>query len=129
MTQEQAKKWLPLIAAKAEGKCFDWKFKGKWISAGQLPIMVGGGQNSEDFRIRREPKLVPWTNETAPKQALYKFEGCSWIQSGLLYEFNSSIDFGSKILSFDKLINYNVQHSLKSIDGPWLPCGTYKEEA
>ena len=128
MTQEEAKKWLPLIAAKAEGKCFDWKFKGKWISAGQLPIMVGGGQNSEDFRIRRERKLVPWTGDTAPDMALYRWPMDKWPKVGRLRDSKDCIDFECNAYNFQDLLDRKITYCY-ALRGDFKPCGTYEEEA
>lgn len=57
MNQSQAKEWLPLIQALAEGKTIQKKLNSSaWISVDGTPLSQYQGTNASDYRIKPEPK-------------------------------------------------------------------------
>lgn len=111
MTREEAKEWLPIIQAYAEGKTIERKnLSGSWTEA-TCPSWA----NNIEYRIKPEPKYRPFNSQEECWQEMQKHQPFGWVRgkySEVLYHIDSIASdrvvfaFGNH-MSFDFIIkNY-----------------------
>ena len=77
MTREEAKEWLPIIQAYAEGKTIECKnLSGSWTEA-TCPSWA----NNIEYRIKPEPKYIPFKNQEECWQEMLKHQPFGWIRN------------------------------------------------
>ena len=77
MTREEAKEWLPIIQAYAEGKTIERKnLSGSWTEA-TCPSWA----NNIEYRIKPEPKYRPFKNQEECWQEMLKHQPFGWIRN------------------------------------------------
>lgn len=73
MLRENAKQFLPIITAFAEGKIIEIKTDGEWEAIiGEIKFNA----NPELYRIKPEPKMRPWKLEEIPIGAIARRKTC-----------------------------------------------------
>jgi len=129
MTREEAKKYLPLIQAFAEGKTIQFRNK---ITQQWNDINIPAFELDREYRIKPEPKLRPWKPEEVPvgmlirnKDRLYNARTLILATSdrGILKFGKSSVC--PDVLDFDSALA-NYEHSTDS-GKTWHPCGVLEE--
>ena len=132
MKLAQAKEFLPLIQAAAEGKTIQYRGdKSKypeygpddWTDMDQNNCAFGSSLSLE-YRIKPEPQLRPWKPEEVPAGALIKLQYGGWpsVICDVSGDAISHIWDGEvKIRSFNEIL----KHCVHSTDGgkTWKPCG------
>ena len=120
MTREEAKEWLPIIKAFAEGKTVQIKVRGKWVDLCETDF----SRSPDEYRIKPEPKYRPFKNQEECWQEMLKHQPFGWIRgkySAILYLIDSIASdreacVSGNHVSFDFIIkNYEFA------DG--TPCG------
>ena len=135
MTPEQAKKFLPIVTAYAEGKQIQLKCGGGWLDFADLDFTCAPA----DYRIKPTPTLRPWRPEEVPVGALLRrrFKPNNIV---VILAANTVGNFPSVIVdrqNFDgitalylgDLLSYHGGHNGDAMEHSldhgktWLPCG------
>lgn len=124
MTKEEAKQWIPILQAYADGRAIqNCSMNGKiWYECND-PIFSA---RPSEYRIKPEPKLRPWRQEEVPVGAIIRQKGCEGYCSLILGTTPKGVDTLSSVREY---ITRYFQDALdrfewsKSTTGPWLPCG------
>ena len=118
MNKERAKELLPIIEAFVNGKVIEYLLDGEWRVA-TYPDWTPGVK----YRIRQEPKLVPFTFEDRElfrgKWIRRKADGCEFCPNeiylrSVYYQANNCVKYSDLLSKFEFL------------DGS--PCGKYINE-
>ncbi len=74
MNKDEAKALLPIIQAFADGRDIEFreKLNGRWLPAPQ--ILINEIWKVEDFRIKPEPVMRPWTERDCPRSFIAKLK-------------------------------------------------------
>ena len=117
MNKERAKELLPIIEAFVNGKVIEYLFVGEWRVA-TCPDWTPGVK----YRIRQEPKLVPFTFED---KNLFKDK---WVVEKGYTALNriEKIAFGGILLGAKNFTYSEMLHRCEFEDGS--PCGKYINE-
>lgn len=121
MTKENAKEFLPLVQAFAEGKQIQFNPSKYSIPNWQDVYDISFEYDSKSYRIKPEPTRVPLTSEDIP--------AVCWIRSKdsaelLVYHIDGlGINCREGRRNYDELMRNGVEYS--SDRKTWLPC--YKE--
>ena len=114
------KKMLPFIRAFTEGKEIEIRICRKWAP---LSFPTFDDSNTEEYRIKPEPKYVPFTYETALANSLQKkairYKGSTEVVT--ILAFNTEYVF---ILDFTRPYKYLLEH-YEFLDGS--PCGILED--
>lgn len=126
MTKENAREFLPLVQAMADGKTVQVNTIGGWKEVEAFSF----GSHPSDYRIKPEPKLRAWTASEVPVGKLYRRK--SWpetdpqsksliigVSYGKIAYYVSGSGFACDGLS--EALEY-AEHSLDS-GVTWHPCG------
>lgn len=109
MNRDEAQKYLPIVAALAEGKEIQWKTNdGRWLRSDD--IVFGTGY---EYRIKTEPVWRPWTIDEVPVIFMARAK-----DGGVTTGIWTARDLRSNSLSM-MLENYEHVHE----DGTTTPCG------
>ena len=98
MTREEAKEWLPIIQAWAEGKVIEcrtkpsalsksWQDMNEWTEIKEIEFW-----NNTEYRIKPEPKYRPFKNKEECWQEMMKHQPFGWV-IGKIYANFHHIDF------------------------------------
>ena len=124
MKQHEAKQFLPIIHAWADGKTIQMRCGTEdWRDC----VDVGLTQPASDYRIKPEPNLRPWKPEEVPVGALLQGKGREHGWRAVISYASGNIVKGEGIsLTLDSVFTWH-EHSL---DGgkTWLPCGVMEDE-
>lgn len=130
MKIHEAKKYLPIVKALAEGKTVEYREidGGIWTNIGVCGDVdwFGYHDTKREFRIKPEPKLRPWRPEEVPHGCFicnYDRDGLTgpwWMIVGI-FEYGVSLGHAADQPGYTSL-KENYKHST---DGgrTWLPCG------
>ena len=110
MTREEAKEWLPIIQAWAEGKPIQCQTdSGSWSD---ITKDLYTGNHSSKYRIKSEPKYRPFKNQEECWNEMLKHQPFGWVKeisSEMLYLINGisnmSIVIMEDISSFKEALN------------------------
>ena len=103
MTREEAKEWLPIIQAFAEGKTIEYSNQGEpWVETDR-PLW----RSNCKYRIKPEPKYRPFKTQEECLEEMHKHPDFGWIKGKVTGEYKQVIRvFGDGIeLIFN--ISYN----------------------
>ena len=128
MKQHEAKQFIPIIQAWADGKTIQWRetpTSSQWHDYSNKGSCNFSG-SADEYRIKPEPKLRAWKPEEVPVGALYKWQNHVAV---IL-----SVADGQKLCFLDRCgkITWNFldagvmcEESKHSLDGgkTWFPCG------
>lgn len=115
MTREQWKERLPLIEAFVRGEEIQCNNAAGWGPITEDPEFTYPVGN---YRIKPEPKLIPWTLETCRVGAVIRLKGGTKRNLCIGCDENHA-NFGREWLSYKELLSeYEVL-----INGNWEPCG------
>lgn len=104
MTREEAKEWLPIIQAWAEGKPIQFN-SGSWID---ITKDLYTSNQSSNYRIKPEPKYRPFKNQKECWNEMLKHQPFGWVRSTMsdsLYLIESISD---EINCNRTITSYNV---------------------
>ena len=124
MKLSQAKEYLPLVQAAAEGKTIQYSVCGIWYDAeAELDFI----QPPHEYRIKPSPRLRPWKPEEVPVGALIRGEHCQFRGIIVGAQWNSQnqcagIFCGFKFIESGQAARDGWQYSLDH-GKTWLPCG------
>lgn len=110
MNRQQAKEFLPIMQAYAEGNPIEFKdYKGNWVESEQLAF----NKSIENYRIKPEPKYRPFKDARECWQEMHKHGPVGWIKAPHGYFHitgitNVNVNFGIN----DNWINY--EHMLEN---------------
>lgn len=129
MTREQIKALLPVITAFAEGREIEYRIseEGPWHSDVNLSLAFDCG--SRNYRIKPEPKRVPWTVATCPVGAAIRAKGGAAIPRVIIHSNSSTAKTGDAYeyaygLLFERF-EWKWPHEPESA---WRPCSTEVKE-
>lgn len=123
ITKANAKEWLPLLQAMADGKQIQHRtLNGQWIAVTALPTF---DSQPSDYRIAPEPRRVPLAMEDIPPVC--------WVRIGLgatEYLVRSIhqrwIGVNGELWSFDQAMTKGLEYS--SDRKTWKPCWKEAQE-
>ncbi len=125
MNKNNAKDYLPLVQALAEGKTIQWMPGDSAMCKWEDRVEMDFSQPPFAYRIKPEPKLRPWRPEEVPVGALLKNKTnrdrtmIVGISVDTIYMFNESRrDYIHKLFTY-------WEHSLDN-GKTWLPCGVFE---
>lgn len=127
MNREEAKLWIPLFQAIADGKELQiLEDNGEWYKA----YGIGVVRRPTDYRIKPEPKLRPWTKEEVPRVFVVKSRDNVLCVGRYLSESDMVRAVGPGAFAFD-YSRYALLDNWKHVheDGTERPCGILSEEA
>lgn len=127
MNQSQAKEYLPIIRAWADGSVIQINIGQVWEDA-RIPDFSLG---PECYRIKPEPKLKPWNEHTFPIYCVLMhqkgnmiYRPCSWDSRGVLIVFSpigsTNFNADSHIVKWEALAA-SYKYSTNGFN--WHPCG------
>ena len=122
MKLSQAKEYLPLIQAAAEGKTIQWSDNcGAWSDYKPNDPCWFSDEPSE-YRIKPEPKLRAWRPDDVPVGALWRPKGDNSNRSVIASINSGDVFIGDNWASIVGLFDDGDEHST---DGgkTWKPCG------
>lgn len=129
MTKENAKYYLPLVQALADGKTIQCKGWNRWLDYDpNEPVEFD--DKPENYRIKPEPKLRPWKPEEVPVGALISGlpdRRTAMMIVELLSERVVICRFGTlQKITFNELSGfyYSLDHGKT-----WQPCGVMEDAA
>jgi hypothetical protein len=120
MTKQNAKEFLPLVQALADGKTIQLNIEGEWVDNENPEFAFP----RDDYRIKPEPKLRPWLPHEVPVGALIRFKGATARSLIVGSDYTNPIQANAC---------YNTDFALSqfehSIDHgkTWLPCGVMED--
>ena len=76
MTRKEAKEFLPIIKAFADGKTIQIFYKNEWITLSEFNF----DKNPKIYRIKPEPKYRPFKNQEECWQEMLKHQSIGWIR-------------------------------------------------
>ena len=76
MTRKEAKEFLPIIKAFADGKTIQISYKNEWITLSEFNF----DKNPKIYRIKPEPKYRPFKNQEECWQEMLKHQSIGWIR-------------------------------------------------
>lgn len=125
MNASNAKDYLPLVQALAEGKTIEEKYGDGWWGALRDPQFT---RKPDQYRVKPESKLAPWQcPEDVPFPALFRWSGPP---TGVLMPILARWGLGFSVADNNSIftISYEracVDGGLVSTDGgkTWCPCG------
>ena len=113
MNREQAKELQPIIQAFAEGKPIEFKDSyGKWVVGETLAF----NWPLKNYRIKPEPKYLPFANTEECWQKMKKHEPFGWVkdkQDGH-YALITAVEDGARATGLNGVIGWNFT-TLKNI--------------
>jgi len=128
MTRENAKDYLPLVQALAEGKNIQVRTPLTWVDADYSLIFT---DPPSYYRIKPEPKLRPWKPDEVPVGAVVRWKsnpqkrglltGCD--EDYVYVAFNYALHRAELA---GALVSY--EHSTDN-GATWLPCGVMEDAA
>ena len=115
MTREEAKEWLPLIQAWAEGKSIQYQTdSGSWSD---ITKDLYTDNHSSKYRVKPEPKYRPFQSQEECWNEMLKHQPLGWIRSidtqclrniGFIGRTTYGIGINNSIMYFDTAFNaYN----------------------
>lgn len=106
MNRQQAKEFLPIIQAFAEGKIIEFKSAfGKWTACNDDALF---NCPPEDYRIKPEPKYRPFANKYECWQEMQKHQPFGWVRSYYgQFVITTIRDREATIGSKDNFLNYD----------------------
>jgi len=126
MTQEQVKELLPVLQAFAEGKTIEYRSVGcgGWYEASR-GLKLGFENGPENYRIKSEPKLRPWTLDEIPVGAQVRRKGSSELRRLILSNAGGYIQINvhDSITCSFALEAFEVSTDQGKA---WGPCGVYE---
>ena len=132
MTKQNAKEFLHLVQALADGKTIQAKAQsmaGGWYD--YLPETdFYFDLKPDQYRIKPEPKLRPWRPEEVPVGALYRGKQWSKDERGLIVHSTGNV-FNVGGISEDFTTQYAAKNGECSLDrgATWHPCGVMEDAA
>lgn len=124
ITKENAKEWLPLVAALAEGKRIH-HISSLWGDCGQYFSLDTYHYQPSNYRIAPEPRKVPLTADDIPAVCWVRENDGRTVSYLITSVGDEGVHSGIGWLGFDTLKAYEYQYS--SDRKNWLPC--WKEVA
>lgn len=127
MTKENAKDFLPLVQALAEGKTIQLASGNHWYD-----VNPDFTCPPSKYRIKPDPKLRPWKPDEVPVGALYRACGQTEFKQMILGVSPSGI---KTTASMEIGQNYKPDHMLREYEHSldhgktWLPCGVVEGES
>lgn len=124
MKQSEAKDFLPLIQAWAEGKTLQYNTGRCWIDLEYSTF----SHSASDYRIKPEPKLRPWRPEEVPVRALARSKArASEVNAWMIVEVivgisQTNIYLGHGHCYSPEELSARYEHSLDH-GKTWQPCG------
>ena len=107
MTREEAKEYLPIIKAFAEGKQIQVKSKNEWFEIGNEIYL---SESTSDYRIKPEPKYRPFKTQGECWDEMLKHNEFGWVKS-------KTRDANKHISNIEKDIEGNVWFVAASFSG------------
>lgn len=90
MTREEAKAWVPILQAFAEGKPIERKYgEGVWTQVNKVHV---NRNFPDDYRIKPEPKYRPFKTREECWEEMLKHEPFGWVvsqETGTKYLINT----------------------------------------
>lgn len=117
MTREEAKEWLPIIQAWAEGKPIQYQISPKsWWTDINKDLYISNP--SSNYRIKPESKYRPFKNQEECWNEMLKHQPFGWIKNEYDSIFNINSIFNDSIQLNKSNINYSeLCTRYKFIDG------------
>ena len=81
MTREQAKEWIPIIQAFADGKTIEFFKQGEWYELKDPDFMW----SVYKYRIKPEPKYRPFITKEECWAEMHKHHDFGWVLKGGVY--------------------------------------------
>ena len=111
MTREEAKEWLPIIQAWAEGKPIQYQINpGSWVTDINKDLYTSNPPSN--YRVKPEPNYRPFKNQEECWNEMMKHQPFGWVKeinSEMLYLINGisnmSIVIMEDISSFKEALN------------------------
>lgn len=108
MTQEEAKKFLPLIQAYAEGKTIQVKLKtdGKALTENWADVVNTDWNVTRCYRIKPEPKYRPFKDTEECWEEMQKHQPFGWtklkgeIEYSFMTDVNDNINYSDAIREY-----------------------------
>ena len=129
MKQHEAKQFLPIIQAWADGKTIQWRetpTSGQWHDYLSVGLCNFSG-SADEYRIKPEPKLRPWKPDEVPFGALIR------VKASKVWHLIVGVcgDMGDLRAghAFSGSLTWCLFQAEHSIDGgkTWLPCGVMED--
>lgn len=76
MTREEAKEWIPIIQAFADGKTIEFFKQGEWYELNDPDFMW----SAYKYRIKPEPKYRPFKTQEECWQEMLKHQPFGWVK-------------------------------------------------
>ena len=85
MTREEAKKFLHIIKAFAEGKIIQYKnkYKSEWVET-ECPVWI----KEAEYRVKPEPNYRPFQSQEECWQEMLKHQPFGWVKNNTGNRFN-----------------------------------------
>lgn len=112
MTREEAKKFLSIIEAWAEGKMIQYKFVDGWRDANIEPLL---GDISK-YRIKPEQKYRAFKTQEECWLELLKHQPFGWVKYGdSICSIQNIVSDNITITDYEELYSFDLNNSFKSL--------------
>lgn len=116
MTREEAKEWLPIIQAWAEGKTIQYQINpgSRWSD---IINDLYTSNPPSNYRIKPQPKYRPFKTKEECWTEMLKHQPFGWICNkfndylNIYIVYNSNVDYGVRVSGHPSSINY--EHMFK----------------
>jgi hypothetical protein len=123
MTKQNAKEFLPLVQALADGKTLQMLSDNDgWVDINSAEFFY----SPSSYRVKPEPKLRPWLPHEVPVGALIRFKGATSRSLIIASDYTNPIQ-ASACYNTDFALS-RFEHSL-DYGKTWLPCGVMEDAA